>query len=206
MKNRTPHAMRWWLLAGAIFHLLTLPINAQTVPDSGQVFEKRTVFIPMRDGVRLNTCIFAPKDSREPLPFLLWRTPYGNGDGPPPEMFSNPQNPFKPLVDDGYIFVLQDIRGRNKSEGAFVMLRPPRDKNDPKAIDESTDTYDTIEWLLKNVPDDNGRVGVWGGSYDGWLTVMAMLDPHPALKAVSPQASPADMFLGDDFHIQKTSK
>ena len=80
------------------------------------------------------------------------------------------------------------------------MLRPPRDQGDPKAIDESTDTYDTIDWLLKNVPNNNGRVGMLGISYAGWLTVMAMLDPHPALKAVSPQASPADMFLGDDFH------
>ena len=80
------------------------------------------------------------------------------------------------------------------------MLRPPRDTKDPKAIDESTDTYDTIDWLLKNVPNNNGRVGMLGISYPGWLTVMAMLDPHPALKAVSPQASPADMFLGDDFH------
>ncbi len=101
---------------------------------------------------------------------------------------------------DGYIIVLQDIRGRFKSEGQFVMLRQPRDRKDPKAIDESTDTYDTIEWLLKNVPDNNGRVGMAGTSYRAWLTVMGVLDPHPALKAVVPQASPADMWLGDDFH------
>ena len=80
------------------------------------------------------------------------------------------------------------------------MLRKMRDKHDPKAIDESTDAYDTIDWLLKNVPHNNGRVGMMGVSYPGWLTVVAMLDPHPALKAVSPQASPADMFIGDDFH------
>jgi putative CocE/NonD family hydrolase len=104
------------------------------------------------------------------------------------------------LVDEGYIFVFQDIRGRFKSEGQFVMGRPPRDRNDPKAIDESTDTSDTIAWLLTKVPNHNGRVGMLGISYGGWLTVMAMLDPHPALKAVSPQASPADQFLGDDFH------
>src|SRR5262249_21327281 len=84
--------------------------------------------------------------------------------------------------------------------GQFVMSRPPRDKKSPKEIDESTDTYDTIDWLLKKIPGHNGRVGMLGISYDGWLTVMAMLDPHPALKAVSPQASPADQFLGDDFH------
>ena len=104
------------------------------------------------------------------------------------------------LAEEGFIFVFQDIRGRFDSEGQFVMLRPPRDKKDAKAIDESTDTYDTIDWLLKNVPRNNGRVGMLGVSYPGWLTVMAMLDPHPALKAVSPQASPASMFLGDDFH------
>jgi putative CocE/NonD family hydrolase len=107
---------------------------------------------------------------------------------------------YAELARDGYIFVHQDIRGRYKSEGQFVMLRQMRDKRDPKAIDEATDTYDTIEWLLKNVPGNNGRVGMMGVSYPGWLTVVAMLDPHPALKAISPQASPADMFIGDDFH------
>ena len=104
------------------------------------------------------------------------------------------------LAADGYIFAFQDIRGRYKSEGHFVMMRPPRDRKDPHAIDESTDAYDTIDWLVKHVPNNNGRAGMLGISYPGWLTVMAMLDPHPALKAVSPQASPADMYLGDDFH------
>ena len=99
----------------------------------------------------------------------------------------------------GYIIVHQDIRGRFKSEGQFVMLRQPRDPKDKNAIDESTDTYDTIEWLLKNT-SNNGRVGMAGTSYGAWLTVMGMLDPHPALKAVVPQASPADMWIGDDFH------
>ena len=96
--------------------------------------------------------------------------------------------------------MLQDIRGRFKSEGQFVMLRQPRDRKDPKAIDESTDTYDTIEWLLKNVPNNNGRVGMVGTSYPAWLAVMGALDPHPALKAIVPKASPADMWIGDDFH------
>jgi hypothetical protein len=107
---------------------------------------------------------------------------------------------LKPLADDRYIFVFQDIRGRYKSEGQFAMNRHPRDRRDAKAIDESTDTYDTIDWLVKNVPNNNGRVGMTGGSYDAWLAVMAMLDPHPALKAVCEEATPADMFLGDDFH------
>src|ERR1019366_3254158 len=103
-------------------------------------------------------------------------------------------------IADGYIFAFQDIRGRFTSEGQFVMQRQVRDKRDPKASDESTDTYDTIQWLLDNVKGHNGRAGILGISYGGWLTTMALLDPHPALKAVSEQASPADMFLGDDFH------
>lgn len=159
-------------------------------------FAKTDVMIPMRDGVRLHTIIYSSKSQSEPLPFMFRRTPYGI-DGPPAPLFGGY---YKELAEDGYIFVLQDIRGRFKSEGQFVMQRPLRDKKDAKAIDESTDTYDTIDWLLKNVPNNNGRVGMLGISYDGWTTVMGMLDPHPALKAVSPQASPADMFLGDDFH------
>jgi putative CocE/NonD family hydrolase len=104
------------------------------------------------------------------------------------------------LPADGYIIVLQDIRGRFKSEGSFVMLRQPRDRKDATAIDESTDTYDTIEWLLENVSGHNGRVAMVGTSYPAWLAVMGALDPHPALKAIVPQASPADMWIGDDFH------
>jgi putative CocE/NonD family hydrolase len=137
-----------------------------------------------------------PKGATEDLPIMFVRTPYGiGGAGRSLGGASTAE-----LVADGYIFVFQDIRGRYTSEGQFVMLRQMRDARDRKAIDESTDAYDTIEWLLKNVPRNNGRVGMMGTSYPGWLTVVAMLDPHPALKAVSPQASPADMFLGDDFH------
>ncbi|HEY6829947.1 MAG TPA: CocE/NonD family hydrolase, partial [Gemmatimonadaceae bacterium] len=158
-------------------------------------FDKTEVMIPMRDGVKLHTNVFVPRGFASNLPIIMIRTPYGIEGGE--RAFSGA---YAELARDGYIFVHQDIRGRFKSEGQFVMLRKMRDKKDPKAIDESTDTYDTIEWLLKNVPKNNGRVGMMGVSYPGWLTVVAMLDPHPALKAVSPQASPADMFIGDDFH------
>jgi putative CocE/NonD family hydrolase len=170
--------------------------HAQTTLNPDELFNKAEVMIPMRDGVKLHTIIFTPKNQSEPLPFILRRTPYGI-DGPPGPLFNNY---YRELAEEGYIFVLQDIRGRFKSEGKFVMQRPLRASGESKSIDESTDTYDTIDWLLKNVPNNNGRVGMLGISYDGWLTVMGMLDPHPALKAVSPQASPADMFLGDDFH------
>ncbi len=152
--------------------------------------------IPMRDGIVLHLEVFAPRSIAEPLPFLLQRTPYGVG-----AVEGRLNGSYKELAQDGYIFVFQDIRGRYKSGGTFVMQRPPRPLDGPQtAIDESTDTYDTIAWLLTNLPKNNGRVGMLGVSYDGWTAAMGMLDPHPALKAVSPQASPADMFLGDDFH------
>jgi putative CocE/NonD family hydrolase len=164
--------------------------------DLDQRYTAVEVMVPMRDGQRLHTWVYVPKNAKVPLPFILLRTPYGI-DGRPQRTL---QGYLEDLDKEGYIFVFQDIRGRYKSEGQFVMFRNPRDKSDPKAIDESTDTQDTISWLLKNIPGNNGRAGMLGISYDGLLTVLAMLDPHPALKAVSPQASPADQFLGDDFH------
>ena len=181
------------------FLLLCAVLGAQTAPDLGSQFTKIDVMIPMRDGVKLHTEVYAPKNAAGPLPFLMTRTPYGlalDEHGFNRALSTS----YLELAREGFIFVFQDIRGRYKSEGKFVMLRPPRDRRNPNAIDESTDTNDTIDWLLKNVPNHNGRVGVLGISYGGWLTVMAMIDPHPALKAVSEQASPADMYLGDDFH------
>jgi putative CocE/NonD family hydrolase len=173
---------------------LNAPLSAQQPADSP--FTRVEAMIPMHDGARLYTQIFAPTQTAEKFPLLLLRTPYGTGQFTPERLAAS----LPELAADGYIFVLQDIRGRFKSEGEFVMLRQPRDPQDKKAIDESTDTYDTIEWLLKNVPNHNGRVGMAGTSYGAWLTVMGMLDPHPALKAAVPQASPADMWIGDDFH------
>ena len=160
-------------------------------------FTKTEVMIPTRDGVKLFTKIFVPKAQRGPLPFMFIRTPYGI-DGYTSRAI---EGGLGFLAKDGYIFVFQDNRGKFKSEGEFVMQRAPRrDRSDARAVDESTDAYDSIEWLLKNVANNNGRVGMTGVSYPGWLAAMAMLDPHPALKAVSPQASPADMWMGDDFH------
>ena len=177
----------WWIVA---------PLAAQGTSDPTEAFTKVDTMIPMRDGVRLHTSILVPKADHGPLPFMLQRTPYGIDERPRGALAGY----MKALADEGYIFVFQDIRGRFKSEGRFVMQRPPRNPSEAGTIDESTDAYDTIDWLLKNVPSNNGRAGMLGISYDGWLTGMAMLDPHPALRAVSPQASPADMFLGDDFH------
>ncbi len=167
-----------------------------TRPAADSLYTLREEMIPMRDGVKLFTRIFVPKSASEPVPFMFIRTPYGI---PQSERIATVGMTF--LHKDGYVFVFQDIRGKFKSEGEFVMQRAPRENRaDPRATDESTDAYDTIEWLLKNVPNNNGRVGMTGVSYPGWLTAMAMLDPHPALKAASPQASPADMWMGDDFH------
>ncbi len=181
---------------------LVLPVLAFTcwiAADAGAPspeFEKTEAAIRMRDGVRLHVEVHVPKGAHGPLPFLMIRTPY-NATAQSGQLASGA---YSELAAEGYIFVFEDIRGRYQSEGQFVMMRPPRDRSDPKAVDESTDTYDTIEWLLKHVPNNNGRVGVFGISYPGWLTVMAAIDPHPALRAVSEQASPADMFLGDDFY------
>ncbi len=162
------------------------------------LFTKQDVMIPTRDGVKLHTEIYTPKNASGPLPFMITRTPYGLSDDE--KGYSHLLGLYTDMWPAGYIFVMQDIRGRYGSEGQFVMQRPPRDRANPKSIDEGTDTYDTIDWLVKNIPNNNGRAGLAGISYGGWLTAMALLEPHPALKAASEQASPADMFLGDDFH------
>jgi putative CocE/NonD family hydrolase len=149
----------------------------------------------MRDGVHLHTIIFSPKSRTEALPFLIERSPYG-WDSAAVRINVG----MSELARDGYFLVFQDIRGRYQSEGQFVLQRPVRNTKDDRSIDEGTDTYDTIDWLLKNIAGNNGRAGIMGISYGGWLTEMALIEPHPALKAASEQASPADMFLGDDFH------
>jgi uncharacterized protein len=165
--------------------------------DYTELFDKREVMIPARDGIKLHAEIYTPKHISEPLPILMERTPYGISD--PAKGHSRMLHRYDDMMADGYIFVFQDIRGRYGSEGKFVMLRPVHDASDPKGIDESTDTYDTIDWLIKNVAHNNGRVGLDGTSYDGFLVTMGMVNPHPALKAVSEQACMGDTFLGDDF-------
>ncbi|WP_109489454.1 CocE/NonD family hydrolase [Occallatibacter savannae] len=158
-------------------------------------YQASDVMIPMRDGIKLHTIILKPSDITTALPFLIQRTPYG-ADGTTRMSFfgGRPE-----LARDGYIYVEQDIRGRFKSEGVFVMSRPQEDHKDPKAIDESTDAYDTVAWLLKNIPGNNGRAGFVGTSYPGFLAMEAGIDPHPAVKAISPQAPMIDVWKGDDF-------
>jgi putative CocE/NonD family hydrolase len=153
--------------------------------------------VAMRDGVKLHTSIYVPQNYTGPLAIVFTRTPYSI-TGSAGRMTGS----YRELAEDGYAFAFQDIRGHYGSEGTFVMQRAPRDRRDPKAIDEGSDAYDTIDWLVKRVPGNNGRVGMLGVSYDGWVVVQALMDPHPAFKAASPQASPADMWMGDDFHHQ----
>ncbi|HUD13240.1 MAG TPA: CocE/NonD family hydrolase [Terracidiphilus sp.] len=162
-------------------------------------YQRSEAMIPMRDGVKLHIVYVKPADIGEPLPFLIQRTPYGC-EGTNRMSFSSGR---AELARDGYIYVCGDIRGRYKSESEFVMMRPlidhGADHNDPKAVDESTDAYDTVAWLLANVAGNNGRAGFVGTSYPGFLTMMAGIDPHPAVKAVSPQAPMIDVWMGDDF-------
>ena len=173
----------------------------QTAPPTAVHFDpasyvQTSADIAVRDGVTLHVEILRPADTTVPLPFLLSRTPYGVGG-----VRGRLTGSYKELAEEGYIFVFQDIRGRYKSGGTFVMQRPPKPVDAPRqAIDEITDTNDSIDWLLANVLANNGRVGMLGVSYDGWTSAMGMLGGHRALRAVSPQASPADMWMGDDFH------
>ena len=187
------HNSRIWMR-----HAMWIALIFFVVPADAQntvVYDKAEFMVPMRDGVRLHTMVFTPQDRHEPLPVLLSRTPYG-AISDSAVLWSNPN--VQALAPDGYIFVYQDIRGRFKSEGTFVMFRQPAEARG--GIDETTDAYDTVEWLIHHVPNNTGKVGMFGTSYGGWTTTMALLGPHPALKAVSEQASPADQFLGDDFH------
>jgi putative CocE/NonD family hydrolase len=155
--------------------------------------------IPMRDGKRLFTSVYVPKDSSwGPYPFLMDRTPYSvapyGEDRYPAHL-----GPSEEFERSGYIFVYQDVRGRWMSEGQFVEMRPHIDnKKSPQDVDDASDTYDTIEFLLKNVPNNNGKVGIWGISYPGFYTSASIIDSHPALVAASPQAPMTDLFLGDD--------
>ena len=163
-------------------------------------FVKSEHQIPMRDGKRLFTVVYAPKNTSQTYPILVQRTPYGSGPYGA-EAYKNALGPSSLFVPEGYIFVYQDVRGTFMSEGEFEDVRPfnPNKKSNSD-IDEASDTFDTIDWLVKNIPNNNGRVGIYGISYPGFYAATALHDPHPALKASSPQAPIADWFMGDDDH------
>jgi putative CocE/NonD family hydrolase len=163
-------------------------------------YSKQEYSIAMRDGKKLFTSIYTPKDTSRSWPIMLTRTPYSVSPYGA-EKYKTALGPSPLFSKEGFIFVYQDVRGRYMSEGEFVNVTPHRpQKSKPEEIDESTDTYDTIDWLVKNIPGNNGKVGMWGISYPGFYTAAGMIDAHPALKAASPQAPVSDWFVGDDFH------
>ena len=167
-------------------------------------YDKQETMIPMRDGVKLFTSIYTPEKKSTKYPILLNRTPYTvapyGKDKDGKDQFKERLGPNELFAREGYIFVYQDVRGRWMSEGQFEDVRPDIANNTPQQIDESTDTYDTIAWLIKNVQNNNGRVGIYGISYPGFYASAGSIDSHPALKACSPQAPVSDWFHGDDMH------
>ena len=162
-------------------------------------YTKYEHLIPMRDGVHLYTRVYVPKDETEAWPILLTRTPYSLKPYGV-DNYTDPSGSFRTLAKDRFILVTQDVRGRYGSEGEYVHVRPFNPHKGPKDTDENSDTFDTIDWLVKNVPNNNGNVGIFGISYPGFYSSMGMIDSHPALKASSPQAPITDWFIGDDLH------
>jgi putative CocE/NonD family hydrolase len=179
-----------WFLAAAF--LLTGGTARAQIPTD---WIRSDTMIAMRDGIRLKTYLVRPARTAGPLPILLMRTPYGAAGSA-----QNFPGAYRFLAADGYIFAFQDIRGRGESQGQYLMNRPLR--TDSSGVDEAVDTYDTIAWLVKNLPSNNSRVGGLGISYPGWLATMQALSGHPALRAVSPQAPMSDTWMGDDFFHQ----
>src|SRR5579872_2908673 len=172
----------------------------------GWDYVRRAVEIPMRDGVKLHTVVMLPKGASR-APILLTRTPYdadkftANTDSVHMELASAIDVPVEALVGGGYIRVVQDVRGKYGSEGDYVMNRPARGPRNPTPVDHATDTYDTIDWLVKNIPESNGKVGILGTSYDGFTAAIALFEPHPALKVAVPINPMIDGWRGDDwFH------
>ncbi|MEG1587517.1 MAG: CocE/NonD family hydrolase, partial [Bacteroidales bacterium] len=161
-------------------------------------YQKQEFMIPMRDGVRLYTAVYSPRKISD-SPLLLMRTPYSCGNyGSDYEKIAN--NYMCEYLQKGYIYVKQDVRGRFRSEGVFEHIKPVYSKLRENGVDEATDVYDTVEWLLNNLSGHNGRVGILGNSYSGFYALMGGLSDHPAIKAISPQAPVVDWFVGDDFH------
>src|SRR5438128_6689833 len=190
-------------IAAALWLAASLPTSAQTTAQTAENvrahYTKYEYLIPMRDGVRLFTSVYVPKDKSQAYPFLLTRTPYSVAPYGV-DFYRTTLGPSPEFEKEGFIFVYQDARGRYMSEGEFQQVRPFHPGKGPKDVDESTDTYDTIEWLLKNVANHNGRVGMIGISQPGFHVAASIIDSHPALKAASPQAPTADYYMGDDVY------
>src|SRR5687767_13405549 len=189
------------LLLTAALCVPLLPAAAQAVgsPCGAEHCPRRDTLIAMRDGVRLYTAIYLPRDDSRPHPIILRRTPYSVGRYETTR-FNPAGGAWAEFMRLGYVMVTQDVRGRYMSEGTFVDARPQRTSYaGPRDVDESTDTWDTIEWLIRNLPGNNGRVGMYGVSYPGFYTAVGGINAHPALKVISPQAPVGDWWLGDDW-------
>src|SRR6266480_843291 len=200
--------MRMMRRPGGIVLLLAVLVcygaaQAQEAPKENYVkahYTKYEYRIPVRDGKKLFTAVYVPKDSSQTFPMLMQRTPYSVGPYGE-DQYREHLGPSDEFEKAGYIFVYQDVRGRYLSEGQFLEMHPHLDvKKSVQDIDESTDTYDTIEFLLKHVDGNNGKVGIMGISYPGFYTSASIIDSHPALKAASPQAPMTDLFMGDDAY------
>lgn len=183
---------------------IVAPLCAQTAQvapafDVAANYTKREVLIAMRDGARLFTAVYEPKDKSKKYPVMLNRTPYSVAPYGADKL-KTALGPSPKFAEEGFIFVYQDVRGRYMSEGEYADVRPFNADKKQNETDDNSDTYDTIEWILKNVANSNGRVGIWGISYPGFYTSMAIINSHPAIKAASPQAPIGDWFTGDDFH------
>jgi putative CocE/NonD family hydrolase len=192
----------------SILLLVTVAVTvgfAQNKPDTPEYsvrehYTKYEFRIPMRDGARLFTSVYVPKDNSHAYPFLIDRTPYSVGPYGV-DQYRSQLGPSPEFDKAGYIFVFQDVRGRYMSEGKFIEMRPHVDnKKSSQDVDDASDLYDTIDWLLKNVPNNNGNAGIWGISYPGFFTSASIIDSHPALKVASPQAPMTDLFMGDDAY------
>jgi uncharacterized protein len=182
--------------------ILALPLysHSQSMDDIRQKYDKQEVYITMRDGIRLFTSVYTPKNNLVTHPLLLNRTPYDIEPGGP-DSFNFFMQAYSRYTEDDYIMVFQDVRGKYMSEGVFEDIRPViADKKNDNDTDESTDTWDTVEWLIRNVKNNNGNVGIFGISYPGFYSTMGLINSHPAVKAVSPQAPVTAWFTGDDFH------
>ncbi len=214
----TPHALASGAASAPRAATSATPLVARELKDPAETalaireyYTKYEYKVPMRDGVRLHTAVYVPKDSTRPWPMLMTRTPYGV---PPYGSDNYPREPreiahFAPspaLLKQGYVFVHQDVRGKMNSEGVFVDVRPvspdmaAKTRRDPHVVDETTDAYDSVEWLVKHVPNNNGELGAWGISYPGFYAAQLAISGHPAVRAVSAEAPVTEWFAGDDFH------
>lgn len=197
---RKPRPIQAWLFVAVLCVSSFSPAFGQTAEIVKSRYTKSEHMIPMRDGVKLFTAIYTPSDRSQKYPILMNRTPYSVGPYGP-DRYKAEVGPSLHFQKEEYIFVYQDVRGKFQSEGTFEFMRPHiPNKRSNKDVDESSDTYDTIDWLMKNLSNHTGKVGVWGISYPGFQATMAAIDAHPNLVAVSPQAPMADIFIGDDFH------